>query len=278
MSAHIDLMPTLIDLCNLKTPANLEYDGQSLVPLLSGQAVDRPDRTIITHNQRVQFAVKDKEYQVMTERWRLVKREKDELYDIIADPGQHNNVVNEYPEVVKDLYTRYEKWWEENVPEPDWYAEIYIGSEYENPVTLYAHDSFSRKGQKIWVINVARDGKYEIRLNRWPVESGKKMVENKEGDEILKIVSAELIVGNINLLKEVTPDMTSADFIVNLKAGTTCFHTSLHHAEEVKTSRTDCVYVKYLGDAEPGSLSDYSPSVPDEILRQNYKQKVPMFD
>lgn len=279
LSAHIDLMPTLIDFCDLKTPENLEYDGQSLAPLINGEIKEwSDDRAIIVHNQRVEFAIKDKEYQVMTEKWRLVKRESDELYDITTDPGQHNNIVNEYPEVVKDLYESYEKWWGQNAPEKDWFSEIYIGSEYENPVTLYSHDAHSRTGKKIWVINVARDGKYEVRLNRWPEESGKRIVENMAGDKELPVISAELSIGNINKILDVTPEMTSASFIVDLKAGTTCLHSSLHMAEEGKTSRTDCVYVKYLGEADASSVAKYTPSVPDDVLRQNYKQKVILFD
>lgn len=278
LSAHIDLMPTLIDLCKLNTPENINFDGQSLVPLLSGKKSENNDRTFITHNQRVEFPVKDKEYQVMTERWRLVKREKDELYDIIADPGQHNDIADKHPDVVSDLYEQYKKWWNENAPTPDWYAEIYVGSEHENPVTLYSHDAFSRRGSKIWVINVARDGKYEIRLNRWPEESGKRIVENAAGDKELPIIRAELTIGNIQLGKDVSPDMTSAVFTVNLKSGTTCLHTSLNFKEEGKTSRTDCVYVKYLGKTAPAELVTYKASNPDDVLRKNYRQKVPMFD
>jgi len=278
LSAHIDVMPTLIDLCKLKTPATLEYDGQSLAPLLNGELKEWPDRTIITHNQRVEYPVKDKEYQVMTERWRLVRRESDELYDITKDPGQHQNIAAEYPEVVKDLYNRYNLWWKKNAPAPDWYAGISVGTDHENPVTLYSHDAHSRPGQTIWVIDVARDGKYEIRLNRWPEESGKRMVENAAGDKEVPIVGAELVLGNIRLLKPVTPDMTSAIFTVSLKAGTTCIQTSLHLEQEGRTSRTDCVYIKYVGSTDPGSLAEYEPSVPDEILRSNFMQKVVLFD
>ena len=213
----------------------------------------------------------------MQDNWRLVKRETDELYDISKDPGQRNNLAEDYPDVVKDLYAEYDQWWNENAPEPDWYAEIIVGSEYENPTTLFSHDSYSRQGKRIWVINAARDGKYEIKLNRWPEESGKRIVENRNGDNEVPIVNAELIVGSINLHKEVTSDMTSAVFTVNLKAGTNCIQTTLH-LEKGKTSRTDCVYVKYLGEAEPGSLDNYKSSDPDEILRKNFKQKPILFD
>jgi len=278
LSAHIDLMPTLIDLCKLKTPDSLEYDGQSLAPLLNGEIDSWTDRTLFVHNQRVEYPVKDKEYQVMTEKWRLVKRDNDELYDIIADPWQRENIAGQHPDIVKDLYSRYEKWWEETSTDFDKYAEIYIGTEYENPVTLYSHDAHSRNGKKIWVLNVARNGKYEVRLNRWPEESGKRIVENGVGDKEIAIISASLKVGNIDLTQEITKDMTSAKFVVNLKAGTTCLETSLNLKDDGKTLRTDCVYVEYLGKSGTEKTGDYIPSVPDEVLRKNYKQKVLLFD
>ncbi|MBW1612381.1 MAG: arylsulfatase [Deltaproteobacteria bacterium] len=278
LSAHIDLMPTLIDLCKLNISENISFDGQSLVPFLNGEKGENTDRTIITHNQRVEFAVKDKEYQAMTERWRLVKREKNELYDIISDPGQHKNIADQHPDVVRDLYKKYNQWWTEEAPPTDWYARIYIGSEYENPVTLYSHDAFSRRGQKIWVVEVARDGLYEIQLNRWPEESERAIVENREGDSFLSIVEAELTVGNLIKKMKVTRDMTSANFVVNLTSGTTCLHTSLNFEEEGKTVSTDCVYVKYLGEPDAVEVKKYTSTNPDEVLRINYKQKVLLFD
>ena len=278
LSAHIDLMPTLIDLCKLKTPENLEYDGRSLAPLLKGESSEWPDeRVLITHNQRVEYAVKDKEYQVMTERWRLVKREKDELYDIVEDPGQRNDIADQHPDVVKELYKKYEQWWKDEAPSPDWYAEIHIGSEYDNPLTLYSHDAHTRDGKKIWVVSVERDGKYEIRLNRWPDESGKRIVENGSGDNDLPVRRADLTVGNIDLSREVTQDMKSAVFVVNLKAGRTFIQTSLS-MDDGRTSRTDCVYVKYIGEPDLDQLAKYSPSEPDKVLRENYVQKVVLFD
>ncbi len=179
------------------------------------------------HNQRVEYPVKDKEYQVLTEKWRLVKREKDELYDIKADPGQQKDLAEANPDIVKELYSRYEKWWEDTSVDFDKYAEIYIGTEYENPLTLYSHDAHSRHGKKIWVIHVERDGEYEVRLNRWPEESGKRIVENGAGDNEVPIESANLKIGNIELAQEVSAEMSSAIFVVNLKAGTTCLETWL---------------------------------------------------
>jgi arylsulfatase A-like enzyme len=278
LSAHIDLMPTLVDLCDLTTPDHLEYDGQSLVPLLKGEVRSWPERTLFVHNQRVEYPVKDKEYQVLTEKWRLVKRKSDELYDIKADPGQRENIAGQHPDIVKELYGRYEKWWKDTSADFDKYAEICIGTKHENPVTLYSHDAYSRNGKKIWVVQVARDGKYEVGLNRWPEESGKRIIENGAGDRELPVNSASLTIGSIDLTKEVTADMTSAKFVVDLKAGTTCIETSLSLGEKGKTLRTDCVYVEYVGEADVASAGNFKPSVPDQVLRHNYQQKVLPFD
>ncbi len=278
LSAHIDLMPTLIDLCNLKKPDDLRYDGRSLVPLLNEEIKEWPERTLFAHNQRVEYPVKDKEYQVLTEKWRLVKREKDELYNIQDDPGERTDIAAKNPDVVKDLYHRYENWWKDISVDFDKYAEIVIGTEHENPVTLNAHDAHTRNGKKIWVVNVARDGKYEIRLNHWPKESGKRIVENRSGDIDLPIISADLTVGNINQITEVTSEMKSAGFMVYLKAGTTCIQTFFNTNEPAKTIQTDCVYVKYLGESDSKELAKYNASVPFDVLRKNYNQKVVPYD
>ncbi len=277
LAAHIDVMPTLIDLCKLNAPEKPDYDGQSLVPLLNGELKNETDRTLFVHNQRIQFPEKDKEYQVLTDTWRLVKREKDELYNSKTDPGQHHDLAEKYPEIVADLYSRYEKWWDDTSVDFDKYAQIYIGSEHENPATLYSHDSFSRNGTNIWVLNVARDGKYNIKLNKWHQESGKRMVENGAGNADLPLKTAWLKIGNIEMQKEITPDMKSAQFSIDLKAGTTCLQTALK-MEDGKTSSTNCVYVEYMGKAGRNSLDTYIPSVPDELLRKNFQQKALLFD
>ena len=279
LAAQIDIMPTLIDLCHLKAPDSLKIDGRSLVPLLKNEIEDWPDdRTIIVHNQRVEYPVKDKEYQVMTKKWRLVKREKDELYNIVEDPGQRIDVAAQHPEIVTQLYKRYQDWWKYVSVDFDKYAAMYIGTEHEDPVVLYQHDSHSRKGKSVWVIKVAREGRYEFRVNRWPDESGKKIVENKKGDQELPVESASLTIGNINQQKAVTRDMISAIFTVDLKAGLTCLETSLNLAKKGETLGTGYVYVRYLGDGDKENIAKYVPSIPDKVLRENFQQKVEPFD
>lgn len=275
LSAQIDILPTLVDLCSLKKPDGLNIDGRSLVPLLRNKIGDWPDdRTIITHNQRVDYPVKDKEYQVMTGKWRLIKREKNELYDIKQDPGERTDIAAQHPDIVKDLYQRYLDWWKYVSVDFDKYPAIYIGTERENQVVLYPHDAHPRNGKNIWVIKVARDGRYKIRMNRWPDESNKRITENPKGDQDLPIDAASLLTGNIHLIKPVTKDMRSVIFEVDLKAGITCIETSFMQTGKEKPIGSSWLYVNYSSPAEKKNLAKYIPSVPDRLLKDNYQEQI----
>ena len=87
-----DLLPTLIDLCGLKTPSGARFDGTSLAGLLRGSQTALRDRMIV-----VQYHIEIPKWNatVMWKKWRLVKGE--ELYDIAADPGQKTNVAEKHP-------------------------------------------------------------------------------------------------------------------------------------------------------------------------------------
>ncbi|PHR87691.1 MAG: N-acetylgalactosamine-4-sulfatase, partial [Blastopirellula sp.] len=91
LTAHLDVLPTLIDLCGLENPDKVRFDGVSLKTLLEGNVGKWPDRTIVESFTKV----------AMTDRWRLVHNT--ELYDIIADPGQRHDVALRHPGVVRKL-------------------------------------------------------------------------------------------------------------------------------------------------------------------------------
>ena len=174
LTSHIDLLPTLIELCGLPSPAGVTFDGTSILPLLreAGEntlkaslsvAPDRseasqgrvartnsfvrgpsndqspwPDRVLVTDSQRIEHPQKWRQSVVMTDRWRLVNGK--ELYDIDADPGQKNDLSGRHPEIVQELRDAYEKWWADVSRRFDEYCEIVIGSDRENPSRLTSHD------------------------------------------------------------------------------------------------------------------------------------------
>lgn len=221
MTAHIDIMPTLMDICGIDKPQGLEFDGRSLVPLLTGEATDWPDRTIILQNQRVLHPVKWRNTSVMHGRWRLI--DNSELYDIESDPSQRDNIIEKHPLIAEQLRNEYEKWWNEVSDSKTLTSRLYIGAEEHNPVILTAHDWSNPNVRDIpwnqprvlrrqmtnghWNIRVVRSGKYSFRLRERP-ESAAFKLPAKE---------AKLKIGSHHKSqKKVEAGADHVEFIVNL--------------------------------------------------------------
>ena len=189
ITAHVDVVPTLIDLCEIEPPAEVKFDGRSIRPLLEGSASvadgSWPDRILITDSQRVKDPIKWRKSAVMTDRWRL--NNGVELYAIQEDPGQQQNVADDHPEVVARLREFYEAWWAELEPTFQQATAIYLGHPADNPATLTCHDWITtgstpwnqrsvrsamsgEANTGFWNVKVVEDGFYQIRLRRWPKE------------------------------------------------------------------------------------------------------------
>ncbi len=181
VTGHIDVLPTLIELCGLEKPAGYKFDGTSFASLLRDPGAAWPDRVLITDSQRVRDPIKWRKCSTMTDRWRLINGT--ELYDIKKDPGQKTDVAKQHPEVVKKLRAEYDAWWADISPVFSKDSRIIIGNKAESPTRLTAHDwltdgslppwnqSHIRKSQVTtgeWAIKVEKAGKYRITLRRWP--------------------------------------------------------------------------------------------------------------
>ncbi len=227
LSAHVDLLPTLIDLCGLKRPDNVAFDGRSLRPLLTGKG-DWPERTLLVHSQRIDHPQKWRKCAVMTEHWRLINGT--ELYDVSKDPGQKQDVAGQHAKVVAELRTAYERWYADISRRFDEYCEITVGSEKENPSQLACHDWHGEpapsgqamvrqriKANGFWALDVARAGKYEITLRQQPAVAR----------FAIEAVTARLSVGGVDVSRPVPPGATAVTFKVDLKRGSTRLQTWL---------------------------------------------------
>ena len=259
ITAHVDVVPTLIDLCGIPTPGNLEFDGVSIRPLLEGKVgSDWPGRILVTDSQRVKDPIKWRKSSVMTDQWRLVSRDAGkkgggpihELYEIRKDPGQKNDVIADHPDVAKRLKDFYEAWWAELEPTFDQDARIVLGNPAENPTALTSHDwitvgstpwnhSHIRRGELkpqntgFWNVEVEEAGDYEIELRRWPIEANTAITAGMEpGADVPGVTpfraqtgfafpatKVQLNVGGQELTKEVNPGDLGVTFKVKLEAG-----------------------------------------------------------
>lgn len=295
LTAHFDMFPTLLDLTGIAKPDTVEFDGVSLTPLIKGTATDWTDRTLFVHNQRLQDAQKYKDYQVLTEQWRLIQLGDNdrELYDIRQDPGQKNDIADRHPEVVEALTLEYEEWWEDTSVDFHKYNSIVIGTEHENPAILYSHDALRSDDGMVWSVRVEEAGIYEFSLYRWPIESGRKIVENQgptfrhsltptsdihtdrfgietSGSLTANIRGAHLAIGNQDRTAQVNETMTAATFTVHLKPGQTSLRAWF--SEGSQNHRANYVKVERIGPSVTGDYNyeegAYKPVHPDEILRQ----------
>jgi arylsulfatase A-like enzyme len=236
LSAHIDVLPTLIELCGLKRPQHVQFDGASLAPLFRAEVSGWPDRTLLVHSQRIEHPEKWRKCAVMTQKWRLINGK--ELYDIKADPAQNNDVAGEHSGVVETLRQSYECWWTDLSKVFDKYCYIVIGSDKENPTRLMSHDWHGpnpvwsqeavRRGPKsngFWAVEIDRDGTYEFGLRRWPIELDVAINAGIPGGKAITATSARLKVGDLDVSKPVAQQDHAATFRIKLKAGKTRLET-----------------------------------------------------
>jgi arylsulfatase A-like enzyme len=101
-----DTLPTILELMGIE--ANIAFDGRSLVPLFRGE----------TRTQEPEFYITEctwmRKHGWRTPQWKLIRalepdvhfKPETELYDLVADPDENNNVAEKEPEVVKLLESR----------------------------------------------------------------------------------------------------------------------------------------------------------------------------
>ena len=199
LTSVMDLLPTFIDICNLKSN-KINFDGQSLKPMLLGKESGLGDRCFIVEQQRIPVPVKWRNCVVADKKWRLINGKV--LYDLEKDFGQTNDVAAQFPEVVQELRTKYERIWEDISTKDDEYQRLILGSDEDPETLLTAQDwywpnnddkqnlivgqSTVREGKisnGSWPVEVEKEGEYLFELRRWPKESG--LLLNASTDEIL---------------------------------------------------------------------------------------------
>jgi len=241
LSAHLDVLPTLVDLCRLQTPKNYKADGISLKPVLDGMVKNIGPRVLVESFNGI----------VMTKRWRHMRHprfKKDPtfdsrlLYDMSIDPAQKNDVAKEHLEVVARLNVALERVNAENDNRQQRYV---IGSDKQNP-TEFTPSSWSKRistwqrgirngtpGAVPVFAETNEAGTYRFSLRRWPAEMNEPIrsaaeltvpdgfegkTKNQKG-KALPIVKARLKVADFDKTIGVTDDMVEAVFTMLLKKG-----------------------------------------------------------
>jgi arylsulfatase A-like enzyme len=110
----VDIFPTLVDLLQLKIERSVPLDGISLLPLMDGQMKQRPQPLgfwQFAGNQQ-KFTPNSGPSAWTDNQYKLVKTKPDhwELYDLLADRSEKNDIAAAHPEVVNRMKAGMEQW------------------------------------------------------------------------------------------------------------------------------------------------------------------------
>ncbi len=187
LTAHIDLYPTILELCGAKVPGGPPIDGRSLVPLLENPNAEWESRTLFVNTN---MGDKPKPFPgaARSHQYRLVHARKSkvwELFDMLTDPGETTNLAEKLPEKTSEMIASYTEWWDDVSSASFKRMPLPVGYPEQNPVELNAVESYpeglkfdhgpgfahdwltgweSTKSKTEWDIDVVRSGKYEVEL------------------------------------------------------------------------------------------------------------------
>ena len=184
LAAHIDIAPTLLAAAGIAAPAGLRFDGIDIMPQLEGKAAAEPERTYYVQAHRGDEPQLYRAFAAVTQRYKLTQPlsfsappppdAAMELYDLLTDPGEENNLAGEKPDIAARMKAGYEAWFAAVAPPGGYRAVRFsIGSEQQPAVTLTRQDwrmktadGWGRKDKVIgaWEVHCESAGPYDITL------------------------------------------------------------------------------------------------------------------
>jgi arylsulfatase A-like enzyme len=108
---HVDIFPTIEDVLSLPKKNNI--DGESLLPLIDNKKIHENPAYIESPPAVKEEHVKKKIIGIRTSSYKMLKQADSgdvvELYDLVKDPLEEENIVSSHPELVKEMESKLEK-------------------------------------------------------------------------------------------------------------------------------------------------------------------------
>ena len=178
MIAHIDILPTLAQICNVELPKARIIDGKSLLPLIKGKEVDWINRSLFFYWTRrypelyYNMALRKGSYKLVGKTNYNAPIEDFELYNLEKDPYEQKNIVFENKIIANKLKEELDEIYDELIISENLINQprIIVGSKYENPVILNRNDAGGQRGiwaqEEIygkWKVSI-EEGHYDIKF------------------------------------------------------------------------------------------------------------------
>lgn len=95
-----DMMETFADLFSVELPDSAAEDSVSFLPTLYGEPVPNPRKTIVHHDIKGYFSIREGYWKLLLKKQ---AKAKVQLYDLQQDPGEKKTLARKYPEKVKQM-------------------------------------------------------------------------------------------------------------------------------------------------------------------------------
>jgi arylsulfatase len=154
MAAHIDLLPTLSQLCTAPLPQDRKIDGRSFLPALQSETL--PERSFFSYWTRKfpelynNVAIQKGEFKLVGKTDFDASLQEFELYNLVEDPFEKNNLVIQNNEKATSLKAEMDQLISELGTSPNLVNPplIKVGTLHENPVYLNRNDAGGQRG--VW--------------------------------------------------------------------------------------------------------------------------------
>ena len=238
LTAHLDVLPTLAELCGFSLADSVTLDGASFTNVLHDASAPAPrDHYITQLHGGARFVSEPKPFLtscVVKDDWRLLDGEK--LFNLREDPTQSRNVAERHSDVVAKLRALYLKYWTSVSPRMTPVA-LDLGHPAENPTTLCAQDWYLTTGNPPWNfseinrlkritgpwhVDVTRPGTYRFTLRQFPAVA----------DRPVKAVRAKMRIAGLEKECPVEPGSKGVVFELDLPAGPTTLETWLYDEKD----------------------------------------------
>ena len=186
ISAHIDVLPTILDICNIHSEPDNPFDGVSILPELKGESNPENQRELAHYWQRGylepyhNIAYRSGTFKLVGHGDYQMPDSEFELYDIKSDPYEEEDISNANTELVDSLRNLFDVWYTEIMKSNNLDIQrIKIGTEFQDPVVLGRNDTkgasakqwMSDTGMGYWDVMVTEPGFYDIQVRFFnPVE------------------------------------------------------------------------------------------------------------
>ena len=202
-AAHIDVLPTIAELCQVPLPRYTKIDGQSLWPLVGVQNMDWPERSLFFYWTRrypqlyQNIALQKGPYKLVGHTSYDADPSDFELFNLGLDPYEQNNLVRKETEKAKSLKAELDGLYNELIFSPHLLDPplIEIGHPAENPTFLNRNDADGERG--IWAQEELY-GKWNVKINPGYYNIKFKFIEPLEKDGVLILETNTLTNRQVN--------------------------------------------------------------------------------